>query len=133
MERGPYPSVTFRLPIGGRASSALSLYEWPQGKGAFALNFEYMAGYASDAALGRLAGRLREISGFGEYLVGLEQAEFRNRPSLPIDRLMAQPGAVEKVKAALDELMVDETGNSAVGPLLVAEDRKFGPAWCDMC
>ena len=69
---GPYPSVTFRLPIGGRATSALSLYEWPQDKGAFALNFEYMAGYATDAALGRLAGRLREISGFGEYLVGLK-------------------------------------------------------------
>jgi hypothetical protein len=82
---GPYPSVTFRLPIGGRASSALSLYEWPQGKRAFAINFEYMTGYATDAALGRLAGRLREIPGFGEYLVGLEQAEFRKRPSLPID------------------------------------------------
>jgi hypothetical protein len=108
---GPYPSVTFRLPIGGRASSALSLYEWPQGKRAFAINFEYMTGYATDAALGRLAGRLREIPGFGEYLVGLEQAEFRKRPSLPIDRLLAQPGAVEKVKAALDELMVDDAGD----------------------
>ncbi len=107
---GPYASVTIRFPVGGKLSSALSLYEWPQGRGAFAINFEYIAGYATPEALTRLADQVRAIPGVGEYLVGLEQAGFRKRPSLPIDPLLAQPGAVERIMAALNELMASETG-----------------------
>lgn len=108
---GPYPAVTVHLLVGGKARGVLSFYEWPLGKGVFAINFEYLTGYATPDALARLADRLRKVPGIGEYLVGLEQADFRKRPSLPIDPLLARPGAVETITAALDELLDSSTGD----------------------
>ncbi len=104
---GPYPAVTIHLPVRGTPRGVLSFYPDPRNS-VFAVNFDFLRGYATNEAMMRLANRLREIPGFGEHLVGLEQAEFRKRPSLPIDRLLVQPGAVEQVMAALDEFMADD-------------------------
>lgn len=93
-DTGPYRSVTAGLSVGGNAREVLNFYEWRQGRDVFAINFEYVTGYATPEPLVRLADRLRAIPSFSEYLVDLEQADFRKLPTLPIDPLLAQLGAV---------------------------------------
>jgi len=102
---GPLASATARLPIGGKPVSVLSFYEWPQGRGVVAVNFEYLVGCANTAVLRRLADRLRQIPGASQYLQGLEQAEFKRRPGLPIDTILTKHGAVETIRDAIDELL----------------------------
>lgn len=102
---GPLAAVTARLPVnGGKPASILSLYEWPKGKGGVAINFEYMQEVPTELK-SRLAERLRTIPGVVERFVGLEQASFRKRPTLSIDQVLTQMGAVETIEAALDEVI----------------------------
>lgn len=107
---GVLASVTAQLPVGGKPVSVFSLYEWPKGKGLFAINFEYLAGYVSGEALKRLADRLIIVPGAAEKFQGLEEANYRKRPSLLLDKIAAQPDVLKRIEDAFDELM----GESAV-------------------
>lgn len=103
---GQLPSVTARFFIGQTPYSVFSLYEWPPGNVVFALNFEYLQGGAINVeVLARLAERLRTIPKVADRFAGLEQKSFKMRPALPLDQVLAQPGAVTMVQAALDELI----------------------------
>lgn len=103
---GQLPSVTARFFIGQTSYSVFTFYEWPAGNAVFALNFEYMQGGALPlAALARLAERLRTIPKVSDRYAGLEQTNFKKRPALSLDQILAQPGAVATVEAALDELL----------------------------
>lgn len=101
---GVLPSATIRLPVGGKPVSVLSFYEWPLGRGVVAINFEYLLGYADTDALTRLADQLRTIPEAAQYLQGLETAGFKRRPGLPINEVLAQPGAVMTIENAITEL-----------------------------
>lgn len=103
-----YATVTARLVVGGKPVNVFSLYEWPAGTGALAVNFEFLVGKVSPTTLAQFADRLRAIPGVAERLQGLEQAEFKKRPSFPLDSVLAQPRVVEQVEAALDALLVGE-------------------------
>jgi len=103
---GQLPSVTARFFIGQTPYSVFSLYEWPAGNAVFALNFEYLQGGALPiSALARLAERLRTIPRVSDRFAGLEQKSYKMRPALSLDQVLAQPGAVATVQAALDELI----------------------------
>ncbi len=103
---GQLPSVTARFFIGGTSYSVFTLYEWPAGNAVFALNFEYLQGGALPlAALAQLAERLRTIPKVADRFAGLEQTNFKRRPALSLDQILALPSAVATVEAALDELL----------------------------
>lgn len=105
-------SVSARFFIGQTPYSVFSLYEWPAGKVVFALNFEYLQGGSLPlSALARLAERLRAVPKVADRYAGLEQASFKKRPALSLDQVLAQPGAVATVEAAIDELL--QTGQHA--------------------
>jgi hypothetical protein len=100
---GQLPSVSARFYIGATPYMVFTLYEWPAGKTVFALNFEYLQGGSlSQAVLARLAERLRAIPKVADRYAGLEQRDFKKRPALSLDQILAQPGAVE---SAIDELL----------------------------
>ncbi len=83
-----------------------TLYEWPAGKASFALNFEYLQGGSLPLpALAHMAERLRTIPKVADFYAGLEQEDFKKRPALSLDQVLAQPGAVAIVEAAIDELL----------------------------
>jgi hypothetical protein len=101
---GPLPSVSARLPVAGKPVSLITLYEWPKGQGKLAINFEYLVGNASTEQVERLTAALRAIPGCAERLVGLEDAGFKKRPTLPLD-LLARPEIADAVLRALDTLL----------------------------
>lgn len=103
---GQLPSITARFFIGQTSYSLFSLYEWPAGNAVCALNFEYLQyGALPLAVLARLAERLRTIPNVADRYAGLEQKSYKMRPALSLDQVLAQPGAVATVEAALDELL----------------------------
>jgi|SoiMethySBSTD1v2_1073268.scaffolds.fasta_scaffold1659256_1 hypothetical protein len=83
--------------------SVFSLYEYPFGKASFAVNFEYMKDKASAQELSQLADRLRTIPGVAAIYVGLEGDQFKRRPPLSVNQILAQPGAVGAIEQALAE------------------------------
>ena len=100
---GTMPSITARWPLNGKQVSVFSLWEWPAGRAILSLNFEYLSlGGVSVGALSHMASQLREITGVAEALKGLEERQFKKRPSFPIEDVLTKPGAVEKIVAALD-------------------------------
>jgi hypothetical protein len=104
--KGSLPSLSGRFLIGGTPCSIFTLYEWPAGKALCAINFEFLVGGTVPAvAVARLADRLRTIPKVTECLEGLEQAEYKKRPVLPVDPILAQPGAVETIESAIMELV----------------------------
>src|SRR5579871_100479 len=109
---GIFASATARFR-GGNGKGRLSVFaleDWLEdgkSKGKFAINFAYLArnGRVPQPLLVRLAESFRTIPGVKERLAGLEERQFRIRPSLPIDEILVQPGAAEKIQAALDDLI----------------------------
>ncbi len=102
---GPWPAVTAQFLLGGKQVSAFGIYPYAGGKSSLAINFEYLLRYFSPQALSQLADRLRTIPGVAARYAHLEQAGFRKRPSLSIDQILTQPGAVETVEDAIDDLL----------------------------
>jgi hypothetical protein len=102
---GLLPSVSARMMVAGKPINIFSLYEWPKGKGIFAINFEYLQPYLSPEALTGLAARLRTIPGVAERFQGLEESGFKRRPSLPFDSTLALPETCEVIIEALDEIL----------------------------
>jgi hypothetical protein len=87
--------------------SAIAIGTWaPRRGGVWAINFDTLIrNEAPREILERVVARLREISGVARKYSGLEQADFNVRPSLSINETLTQPGALETVESALDELM----------------------------
>jgi hypothetical protein len=98
---GKLPSVTGSFLFQGNPVSVFNFYEWPKGRGVFVINFEYLAKFFSPAVLQRLADRMRTIPGVSDLYVSLEESQFKKRPSLPINEILTQPGAVETIEATI--------------------------------
>lgn len=101
---GPLASVTGRFLVSGKPLSLLSLYEWPKGQASVAVNFEYLVGNASWEQIAQLAADLRSIPGVAERLAGIEQADYRKRPTIPCALLVKQ-GSVETMIIAIDRFL----------------------------
>ena len=112
---GAFASATARFRSGKGRLSIFAIEDWfedGKSKGKFVVNFEYLArnGRVPIPLLSRLAETLRTIPGVKERYVGLEERQFRIRPSLFIDEVLTQPGAVakihiEKIQSAIDDLL----------------------------
>jgi hypothetical protein len=103
--RGHYPSVTAWCPVEGKKVAAWSVYTDPAGT-VFAINFAWIASHnVSEARLAALADALRPLPGVATLYSDLEARQWGRRPSIPVGRLFAEPGAVEIVIAALDALV----------------------------
>jgi hypothetical protein len=102
---GPLPSVTARFNVGNAAMSVFSLYEDPPGKASFAVDFEYLKDKASTQELSQLANHPRTMPGVAAICVGLEGDQFKRRPPLSINQILAQPGAVDIAEQTLMELI----------------------------
>ena len=85
--------------------SVFSLYEDPLGKASFSLNFEYLKDKAPTQELSQLANHLRTIPGVAAIYVGLEGDQFKRRPALSVNQILAQPGAVDIIEQALTEFI----------------------------
>jgi len=104
---GATPSVTAWYTLGAVKASVWSCYARENSGSSWDINFEWMHNRkVPEEALSQLAERLREINGVTARLMGLEMARFMKRPSLPIAELLTPPGTVDKLVAALDELLV---------------------------
>lgn len=104
---GAEPKVNLNVRnAAGRILCSWSCYI-SQNRPGFDVNFAYMREQRTREDLTRFANRLREISGVTERLAGLEEArvDFNKRPSLPIDQILTQAGAVEKIETALADMM----------------------------
>lgn len=83
-----------------------TLEEWPERTGVFVINFEYLANNGvSLPVLSRLAETLGTIPGVKAQYVGLEEKQFKVRPSLSINQILARPGIVEQVEGAITVLL----------------------------
>jgi hypothetical protein len=100
-----YAWASFRMPVGGKMVSAISIGEWPQGVPVVSFSFDFMRGLVPNEALGRAADRLRTLGGVPTILSQLAEKDYRQRPSLPIEKVLLQPGAALVVEAALDEVL----------------------------
>jgi hypothetical protein len=107
--------VSAQFLIGGKPVSLVSIGEWPEKRGVVSVNFEYLRGLVPVGRLRRLADRLRTIPGVAEAYASLEAKDYRQRPNLPIDQILARSGAVQEIVAALDEFFTatDTTGEEA--------------------
>lgn len=108
--KGKYASATARFRNGTESLSIFAIEDWHEnGKswGKFVINFGSLVGKRgiSTPLLSRLAETLRTIPGVKERYVGLEEKEFSTRPSLFIDEILTQPGVVEKIQSAIDDLL----------------------------
>ena len=109
---GIFASATarFRSGNGKGRLSVFALEDWLEdgkSEGKFAVNFAYLARNwrVPLPVLSRLAEDMRTIPGVKKRFAGLEERQYRMRPSLPLDEILAQPGALEKTLTALDDLL----------------------------
>lgn len=100
-----YPSTNAWFTVEGHWVCTWSCYA-RSANPTWDVNFEYLVKKGvSEARVRRLAERLRYVPGIEARLAGLEAAHYRRRPSLPIDTIVAQPGVVDQIDAALAELL----------------------------
>jgi hypothetical protein len=100
---GAVPSVTARFTIAGRPVSVWTCYAYGQVP-SLEVGFRYMKDYIPKDRLRALADGLRTIPGAAPKLADLEQNDYNKGPALPIDQVLAQPGAAQTVVQAVAEL-----------------------------
>lgn len=103
-EGNNYPSVTVWFQMGEQSVATWSCYAYPTGP-KLELNFEWLRRRVDAQRLRQLADRIRAIPGAEKTMVGLEETEFRKRPSFSLDAVVAQPGAVERFCEAFTDLI----------------------------
>ena len=106
---GRKPSMTAQIPVGSFTLQPWTLYvEGAAGGGpVLAINFEWIhknGNGVSDPAVAAFAQRLRPLPGLGPHIEAARTAGWRKRPSIPAGPLLRDPGALDTLSAALDEL-----------------------------
>lgn len=106
---GRRPSMTAQIPIGPVTLQPWSLYldGAPGGGAVLAVNFEwiYKGGRGvDDETVEAFAEQVRAIPAIAPYVAQARAAGWRKRPSVPVARLLDQPGAPDTLIAALDQL-----------------------------
>jgi phytoene dehydrogenase-like protein len=110
-------SGTINLPIDGQSEPLFTIYGYTNGPSTLAINFEYLAAHGiSRARLERIATYARLLNGADQKLDGLEAAEFRKRPGLSIDTIVATPRAVDRLKRLVDDALAPlDAGSKPLG------------------
>ena len=90
----------------------LSLYEWPKGKAKLSIDFEYMVSRAPKDWLTQVVRALAPLPVVGSKMVGVEAADFKKRPGIPFEDLLADATAEQKLFTTLESLSV-----TAVAPI----------------
>jgi hypothetical protein len=103
---GSLPSLNVSFRFGDKRKTLWSSYYYGKGP-TFDLNFEYIRSLHSSEALANCARTLQSIAGV-ENIYERVGEEFRVRPSIPIDPILMQQGALETVQRALTELLAAE-------------------------
>lgn len=106
---GRRPSMTAQIPIGPVTLQPWSLYldGAPGGGAVLAVNFEwiYKGGRGvDDETVEAFAEQVRAIPAIAPYVAQARASGWRKRPSVPVARLLDQPGAPDTLIAALDQL-----------------------------
>ena len=102
---GRKASVTFWYDVSTGETAVWSCYA--SGSGAsFDINFDWMrARGVTPGAMGALAAGLRKLPGFSKRLGGVEDAEFRKRPSFPIQDVLVPQGSVAAISNLIKSLV----------------------------
>lgn len=92
------PSLTVRLPIPGNYVSTFNLTEWPPAKGCVVI---YLGALRDSGIADEI------MAAFTERLLSIQGLAFtaKKSPSIVVDEVLIQPGALVTVKEALDMLM----------------------------
>jgi hypothetical protein len=103
--RGHGAGVTLYLAIDGEEQPLFSIYGYTETQSTVAINFEWLVSRGvPHERLDQIAAQARSIPGAAERLAGLEEADFRKRPGLAIDTVVAAPGALDRLKELVDAL-----------------------------
>jgi hypothetical protein len=113
---GASPSLTAFLTVGTTRAAVWRCITSPPAR--WVLMFDWMqARGVEPERLQPFLNRLREIPGVAEHLEGVEEADWRKRPRMPISPLLTAPGAADKVVLAIEELLLGApTGEDAPTP-----------------
>ena len=115
---GGYPSTTAHIPIGGRDASVFTIYVFPSQQASVYINFRYILSRVSDDIIARFANRLRTDPAMKERLLGLKEEGYRKHPSMQVDSVLAQPGAMDTFLDALGELLASATEANVQTPIV---------------
>ena len=100
-----YPSTTAWFNVEGQWVAVWSCYA-RAGSATWDVNFEYLRRKGvSTERMAALAASLRRVDGVATRFAGLEEKDFLRRPSLPIDGVVAKPGAASRILDALAALV----------------------------
>jgi hypothetical protein len=100
-----YPSTNAWFTVEGFWAATWSIYARSTTP-TFDIGFEFLLNKGvSVERLGAFATALRKIPGVDARFIGLEKDGYKRRPSLPIDGILAKPGAAEAIEAALAALI----------------------------
>jgi len=105
-----YPSTNAWFSIEGHRVCTWSCYARSAAP-TWDVDFEYLSNKGVTAERMRaFADELRTIPGVSNRFSGLEESGFKRRPSLAVDSILTQPGAVDTILRAL-ETLVDPPGH----------------------
>jgi hypothetical protein len=117
----PSLNARFQFDVDGQLKAVWSSYFQSTGA-SFDLNFEYIADVVPHDAMRECRNILCTIDGVAPRY-GKLRPDFRSRPSLPIDPVLIQPGAIEAVTRALSVLLdaLPDQKSSLHGPADASE------------
>lgn len=116
------PSASVWVTVDNLAAALFTIYSWREVSGSLlAVNFDWLRWRSvPDERLAEIATFIRErVPAARPVLEGLEEAEFKKRPSLRIDEVLTQPGAVDAFIELVQRL--------GAGESLAADSSSPGP------
>lgn len=96
---GTLPSLNVQFMFGDKKKTVWSSYYYSNGP-SFDLNFDYLRPVCDLGVLETCASTIRSIEGVDNLYASLEPG-FRARPSLPVDPILLQDGALETIQRAI--------------------------------
>ncbi|WP_037826620.1 hypothetical protein [Streptomyces sp. NRRL B-1347] len=102
-----YPSMNVHYRVAGQwvPVGTVSLYENPGARAELAFSFGAITKRLGVEAAAAFAAALPTVGGLGQKLAEQRAAGFRGWPQVPLPALAAEPGAVEQVLFAIDQLV----------------------------
>ncbi len=125
---GRSASVNFDLHFQGKKANVLGMFAWPGSKGQLTVQFRFMRQQDIPLdVLRRMALQLEDVSDskFQADLRNVVGTGFDGEPSMKIDPHLTEPGVIDAILRAVDELIAWRTGTWQSGEV---EDGSDEPA-----
>ncbi|MEI5097804.1 hypothetical protein RB200_02985 [Streptomyces sp. PmtG] len=102
-----YPSMNVHYRVAGQwvPVGTVSLYEHPMARAELAFSFGALTKRLGPEAAAAFAAALPTVGGLGQKLVEQREVGFRGWPQVSLSVLATEPGAVEQVLLAVDQLI----------------------------